>query len=245
MKKRFFDAFLFCIFLLNCDCWASLVQEVNQNAYGQQYWTYQKKIGVAGGILNLFKFNSFIQPEDTVIDFGCGGGFLLNNIKCRAKIGVEVNPSAREHAESLGLLVYSDLGMVPDEIADVIISNHVLEHVFNPYETLRALYKKLKIGGKLVLVVPSEQASDRGYAYKENDANQHIYTWTPMTLGNLVHMSGFEIIKAEALQHCWTNDYLACVFSEQFDLDAYHERCHEEAIKKNNYQVRVVATRNA
>jgi len=40
--------------------------------------------------------------------------------------------------------------------ADVIISNHALEHTLHPLQELEALLPKLKPGGKVVFVVPCE-----------------------------------------------------------------------------------------
>lgn len=39
------------------------------------------------------KYTGYISKEDVVFDFGCGGGFLLKNIECKKKIGVEINKS--------------------------------------------------------------------------------------------------------------------------------------------------------
>jgi len=66
-----------------------------------------------------------------------------------------------------------------------------------------------------------------------------LYTWTPMTLGNLVKAAGFKVVKANAIRHCWVGDYIK--EATNADLKAYHEKCNEHALRTNNYQVRVVA----
>lgn len=45
--------------------------------YDAEYFNWQKNIGAFGGWANSFKFKNSISKSDTVIDFGCGGGFLL------------------------------------------------------------------------------------------------------------------------------------------------------------------------
>lgn len=216
-----------------------LVFSVNYAAYDKDYWEYQKYVGEAGGILDKFKFQEHINPENTVIDLGCGGGFLLNQISCKKKIGVELNPIAGEHARSaFGIEVYTSVDKVPDGIADVIISNHALEHIPNVYEVLKELIKKLKAGGIVVFVVPSEQSSNGAYLYKENDSDQHLFSWTPMTFGNLLKAAGFSVVSSEPLRHCWVGDWQQAAKSN--NLASYHEACRKHAINTNNYQVKAI-----
>ena len=80
----------------------------NEIKYDQDYWDYQSKIGKIGGFLNLFKFEKHIKEQDTVLDFGCGGGFLLEQINCKNKIGFDVNDKALERARDHGLNVTND-----------------------------------------------------------------------------------------------------------------------------------------
>ena len=71
--------------------------------YDNKYFDWQAPIGEFGGWANLTKFRPFIDNDFNVIDFGCGGGYLLKNIRCKEKIGVEVNDSAREQAQQNGI----------------------------------------------------------------------------------------------------------------------------------------------
>lgn len=168
--------------------------------YDEKYFQWQQVIGKFGGWANLSKYMEYISPSDTVIDFGCGGGFLLDNVNCKKKIGVEINPHAAENARSFGIDVYDKAEDLEDEVADVIISNHALEHVHRPLDTLKILHKKLKTGGKIVFTVPCEALSN---PYREGDINRHLYTWSPMNLGNLFDEAGFSVIKSVPYRHMW------------------------------------------
>ena len=88
---------------------------------GEDYFDYQSNGGLLGGRINAHKFENLISPEFTVLDFGCGGGFMLGSINCMIKIGVDVNPAARECATEMGLEFHTDLKEVPDGVADVVI----------------------------------------------------------------------------------------------------------------------------
>jgi hypothetical protein len=66
---------------------------------------------------------------------GAGGGFLIQSLKeCDEKLGVEINPLAREEAlKERKINLVASCSDLPDMWADVIISNHALEHVFCPW----------------------------------------------------------------------------------------------------------------
>ena len=122
--------------------------------YDKEYWDYQSKIGRIGGLLNLFKFEDYIEEGSTVLDFGCGGGYLLETINCANKVGFEVNDHAIERARSVGLTVTNDWDEIEDNSIDTIISNHALEHALEPLVALKNLHNKLSPTGAMVLVVP-------------------------------------------------------------------------------------------
>jgi len=168
--------------------------------YDKDYFDWQSSIGEFGGWANQSKFADYISSEDAVLDFGCGGGFLLKGLKCRRKVGIEVNPSAAETARANGIEVFARTEDVPDGYVDVVISNNALEHTLQPLEELKALRRKLRNGGRIVFVVPCESIS-RGY--KPDDINHHLYSWSPMCVGNLFTEAGFEVLESRPYIHKW------------------------------------------
>jgi len=170
--------------------------------YNEQYFNkYQKEMGEFGGKANLFLFDKHVHTSDTVVDFGCGGGFLLHNLNCQEKIGVELNPTAREYCIKVnGIKCYESLNAVEDESVDLIISSHCLEHTPNPFELVSILYRKLKNNGRIVIVVPLDSHK---YAWVPNDINNHLYSFSPMNLGNILQGVGFKDITATTVLHKW------------------------------------------
>jgi SAM-dependent methyltransferase len=170
---------------------------------GTDYFAYQHAGGLLRGQLNArTKFASFVRPSDTVLDFGCGGGTLLRSLECARRVGVEINPVARAEAASHGIEVFETPAEVPDGVADLLVSNHALEHVTSPVAALQALRTKLKPGGKLVLVVPLDDWRGQ-LTYDPKDIDHHLYTWTPLLLGNLLSEAGYRVREVNVLTHAW------------------------------------------
>jgi len=172
--------------------------------YEASYFKWQKSIGRLGGWANIDKFVEHLEGAQRVVDFGCGGGFLLRNITAKEKFGVEVNPEARRNASELGIATVADAAQLQDDWADLIISNHALEHVERPLDELRKLHPKLRPGGKIVFVIPCESFR---YAYSTNDTNHHLYSWSPQAAGNLFEEAGFTVIECKPYRHAWRESF--------------------------------------
>jgi SAM-dependent methyltransferase len=181
-----------------------MMSDLVSTHYDEKYFDWYASMGAFGGWANLDKFRKYISSTSKVLDFGCGGGFLLKNLECAKKVGVEVNPAALETARKNGVEVFVRVEDVPNEYVDVIISNSALEHTLQPLEELKSLYRKLQPGGKIIFVVPCESIS---YRYKPNDINHHLYSWSPMCIGNLFSEAGFSVIESKAYIHKWPPKY--------------------------------------
>jgi 2-polyprenyl-3-methyl-5-hydroxy-6-metoxy-1,4-benzoquinol methylase len=108
----------------------------------------------------------------SVLDVGCGfGGLatLLRSQDIKKIYGIEINPSASEHLEK----IYDQhwIGSVesinlPQELNsfDCIIFADVLEHLVDPWETLKKYAKYLSPGGVIVASIPN--ARNLGLIYR-------------------------------------------------------------------------------
>lgn len=159
--------------------------------YNKEYFEYQKLIGSKNKNI-AHRFNKYINSNSVVLDFGCGGGYLLDSFNCKVKIGIDINEEALIYAKNKGISTYSSIEYVEDESIDVVVSNSVLGHLSNPYETLMEIKEKMKINSFIIFSVPHETIN---WNYKKNEINYKFFTWSPMALGNLFHNVGFDIIK--------------------------------------------------
>ncbi len=172
--------------------------------YDADYFAWQQKSGRLGGWANVDKYRDTLRASDRVLDFGCGGGFLLANLTCAARFGIEPNPAGREMAKSNGVTVFASpadaLAALGEGTLDLIISDNALEHALEPYRELQALLPLLTAGGRIHFVVPCEGIS---WKFKADDINQHVYSWSPQSLGNLVKAAGYEVEFSRAYIHKW------------------------------------------
>lgn len=173
--------------------------------YDETYFKWQENMGKFGGKLSAKTFQPYIKDDMICVEFGSGGGYLLENIRAKGKIGIEINDTAREAAKRIGINSVKNISDIPDKYADIIISTHVLEHVENPFGALSELRKKLKDNGRIIFIVPNESCDTE---YYKSDVNNHLYTWNCLNLGNLFKAAGFFVQSVEKVQRVWTKHYV-------------------------------------
>ena len=171
---------------------------------GAEYFAPQFTLGRWAGVWNRFVFEPYISQDDEVLDFGCGGGFLLSVLNVKRRVGVEINPAARNCAANLGLEMYETLGQVSGQTFSKIISSHALEHIPSPYQVFFDLKPLLRAGGKFLLLLPMDDwraGSQR--QYRADDLDMHLHAWTPQSLGNLLTAAGWIVHEMRVITHCW------------------------------------------
>jgi len=168
--------------------------------YDENYFKWQNKNANFAGWAAEGIFTPYITKNNEILDFGCGGGNLLKRIACKKRIGVEINEIALIVAKENCDEVYRFLDEVPNDYVDVIISNNAIEHTHNPLDELKKMYNKLRKNGKIIMVVPCENIC---FKYKPNDINQHLFSWSPMNIGNLFSLAGFSVISSKPYIHKW------------------------------------------
>jgi 2-polyprenyl-3-methyl-5-hydroxy-6-metoxy-1,4-benzoquinol methylase len=158
-------------------------------------------------IKNKFDFGVLYLPavkEGKVLDFGCGNGWTLDNLKqggwdC---YGLDFDSKAVEHCRSKGLKV--NLGDIPSQnypnnFFDAITINHVIEHVHEVDELLLNCYQKLKKGGKLVIATPNIenwQHHHYGRYWFQLDPPRHLHLFNIGNLEKIVKRNKFHVLKS-------------------------------------------------
>lgn len=112
------------------------------------------------------------EPGQSLLDVGCGSGFLLFDIRERHPglrlCGVDVSPAhlasllRRKRDDGvpdiLALAADGEDLPFPDATFDWVTTSEVLEHVHRPERALREMYRVLKPGGTLLVTTPNRAA---------------------------------------------------------------------------------------
>jgi SAM-dependent methyltransferase len=171
---------------------------------GAAYYARQAAAGIAGGELQARLLRPLLGDARSVLDFGCGGGFLLDVLRRTIPevSGVEPNPVARAACMTRGLEVHASLADLTGRRFDAVVSNHCLEHVPYPIEALRQMKACLADRGLLVLALPIDDwRSQRNF--RRRDLDHHLHTWTPLLIANTLAEAGFAAKRADVLTHAW------------------------------------------
>lgn len=209
---------------------------VGEEHYNKEYFSIQIDFGRVDSEIEKEFFQKYIKKTDYIAEFGCGGGLLLKKLICQQRIGIEINPFAREHAKENGIKTVINFQEIENESLDVVISFHALEHCVNPYEIISEIHEKLKPTGKCVCVVPYEPLS---YEYLKNDMSQHLYIWNQRTLGNLFRRAGFYIRETGTKEVAWPEEWRHMYHEKT--IDWFNALSVLESNRTGYYSVYVVA----
>lgn len=184
----------------------------NERLYDLNYWRYQEsmnKFGAAykGDILR-FIIASLPEKAESVLEFGCSGGYIVNSLPIPNKYGVEINPASRQYAkDSFPNIseVYFRVEDIPAGLKfDVIYTTSVLEHVDCPLCELRKLKPKLKPAGIMIVAVKNDGIDpSQTFESKPADPNHHIYTWNSLLLANLLDSAGYHVCHVNSQFDAW------------------------------------------
>jgi len=112
-------------------------------------------------------------------------------------LGVEYQPEAAEVARRRGVTVWAgdlDDADISEQTVDLIVMEHVLEHVSDPVVTLRLVHSFLKPGGLLLGETPNLRCPDMklfGRYWGGGHAPRHQWLFTPPVLERALTATGF------------------------------------------------------
>ena len=112
-----------------------------------------------------------------ITEIGCGEGLFLNELQKHGfrTFGIEPSVSAAKRGATRGIGINRGYFPVvkPDELQDLFILSHVLEHIEEPVSFIDAISEKLKPGGYILLA----QTNYRGFIPRLQ--KEKWYAWVP------------------------------------------------------------------
>lgn len=192
--------------------------------------------------LRAQKLSAHISATDVVLEYGVGAGWNLAALKCGKKIGYDVSEEVELAVRALGIEFTRDTKGLEDASVDVVLCHHTLEHLLNPVDALREMWRLLKPKGRLLLYVPLER-ENRDETFRRDEPNHHLYSWSVQTLGNLVEETGFKVTEAGVGEFGYSR--FAAVWAEKFRLGERGFRSLRRTlhILKPAFEVRVFAVK--
>lgn len=163
---------------------------------------------ILGRLLSLgYKMNELYQwvkytkaaYNDAILDVGTGNGSLLAklfNIGYKNLTGID--PFINETKDYGHIKILKKDLFEVNELYDVVMMHHSLEHMINPLDCLKQVYKILKPGGRALVRVPimgNYGWKTYGEFWCGLDAPRHIFIPSEKGLKQLVAAAGFTIDK--------------------------------------------------
>ncbi len=144
-------------------------------------------------------FKKLIGIQGKILDVGCADGgqfYILRKFGEWQFVGIDINEKMVQVGKSKGRDLYlSTLENFKGEQGsfDLIVMDHLLEHVIDPNNTLKAAIRLLKRGGYIIGATPNSKSLD-AYLFKRywggNHFPRHTYLFSPKNLRLLFKNNG-------------------------------------------------------
>jgi len=108
------------------------------------------------GVKEIHSYIRNLNPGK-MLDIGCGLGWLLSAVDPKwVRHGIEISKFASKHASQFGEVHNGilDTFQGKDGTYDLVVMNHVIEHLTDPVAALRRIHGLLKPGGVFILGTP-------------------------------------------------------------------------------------------
>lgn len=162
---------------------------------------FKKRVGI------ILKF----KKTGKALEVGSSTGVFLSLLKERGweVQGIEPSAAAADTAKKRGIPTFNtafEKAELKDSTFDLVIFNHVLEHMENPVEILKKANQVLKKDGAILIDVPnfaSLSARIWGSRWRYILPKEHQWHFTPKSLSLLLEKAGFKVIYWETRSGIW------------------------------------------
>jgi 2-polyprenyl-3-methyl-5-hydroxy-6-metoxy-1,4-benzoquinol methylase len=174
-----------------------------QSQYPDQYFTYQ----FGDGIVSFLE--PYLRGKESVLDYGCGTGYLVPHLAKLVHRVVGADASAQVVAEATrlqrGVTGFGGAFLVQDlvntgQTFDAVVCIEVVEHLYDAQldELTRNVRALSKEGAHVIFTTPNNEDLEKSSVYcPASDLVfhrfQHVRSWNQETLPKYLEGHGFEI----------------------------------------------------
>lgn len=161
--------------------------------------------------LKRVKVISKFKTGGKALEIGSSTGFLLSLLKSRGWEVLGIEPSETSYKSSVvkdisTLNTTFEMSRLPESGFDLIVFNHVLEHMDDPISILKKAKKLLKNDGIVFIDVPNFggiSAKVRGPLWRYILPEEHKWHFTHNSLTRILGKVGFEVVYSQTHSGIW------------------------------------------
>lgn len=147
--------------------------------------------------LCTYYFQAYVGADDTVLDLAAGYCEFINNIQCKQRYAIDMNPETKKRAAKGVTVKIAPSDQLPKDLTgkiDVVFVSNFFEHLDSKHallKTLKEIRRVLKPDGKLLVLQPNINLTKHTYW----DFVDHSLPLNEKSLREALEISGFDIVK--------------------------------------------------
>jgi len=166
-----------------------------KNIYKKRFDNIRQRDFIWKVLVNDF-FQKYIKKDDVVLDVGCGYGEFINNINCRKKLAIDINPDVKKYLNK-NVIFHNEpsakLSSIKSNSINKIFVSNFFEHLDKKdiTATIGEFKRVLKKGGLALVLQPNIRLLLQDYWMFFD----HVTPIDDRALEEVFNLYDFELIK--------------------------------------------------
>ena len=142
-------------------------------------------------------FSKWIDSQDHILDLGCGYGEFINNVNCKARYAMDLNPKVKNYLKEDICFIKQDCSSswdIESNSLDLVFSSNFFEHLPNKKSlnsTIVEIKKALKPDGLMIAMGPNIKTLKGTYW----DFWDHHVPLSDASINELLELHNFSVLK--------------------------------------------------